>query len=131
MFTRASANSTSRKINWLKTDPDNAFVDEVLDRVQIAVNANSKKMFGGYGIFHNGLMFALVADNELYLKADKHSQNFFSELNLEPFTYHKSGKPYKMSYYRAPETFFEDDDETVLWSNRAIEAALRAPRKKK
>ena len=32
-----------------------------------------RRMFGGYGIFHKGLMFALVADNALYLKADKPS----------------------------------------------------------
>jgi len=34
-----------------------------------------------------------------------------------------------MSYFQAPESFFEDIDDTILWSNRAIEAALRVPRK--
>jgi DNA transformation protein and related proteins len=30
-----------------------------------------KRMFGGLGIFKGGLMFALVADDVLYFKADE------------------------------------------------------------
>jgi len=108
---------------------DNSFVDEVLDRLQPTVAATSRKMFGGYGIFHDKLMFALIAENELFLKTDKQSLHFFTDLNLEPFTYKKGTKEYHMSYFQAPESFFEDIDDTILWSNRAIEAALRVPRK--
>ena len=111
---------------------DSSFVDEVVDRLQLTGPASARRMFGGYGIFQNDLMFALIADNELYLKADKLSSHFFTDNDLPAFTYSKAnGKEYKMSYFQAPESFFEDNDETVLWANRALDAALRAPRKPK
>lgn len=107
--------------------PDNPFVEEVLDRFHTTTTATSRKMFGGHGIFHDGVMFALIADNELYLKADSQSQHYFEAISLPPFTYQKkAGKRYTMSYYQAPESFFEEPDETAVWTQRALDAARRA-----
>lgn len=107
--------------------PENPFVMEVLDRLQIAAAATSRKMFGGYGIFHDGTMFALIADNELYLKADHKSSHYFDAMNLPPFSYTKAeGKILKMSYYLAPESFFEEPEQTLLWAKRALDASRRA-----
>ena len=109
---------------------DNAFVQQVLDLLTQFSEVSSRKMFGGYGIFHAGLMFALIADNELFLKADKQSVHFFEDSDCPAFSYSKAdGKQYKMSYYRAPEAFFEDPEQTQLWSQRAQDAAFRASRK--
>ena len=51
-----------------------------------------RRMFGGYGIFYKGLMFGLVADDMLYLKADKAISRHFAERELESFSYEKQGK---------------------------------------
>lgn len=111
---------------------DDSFIDEVIDRFSLTDSVSARRMFGGHGIFHNGLMIALIADNELYLKADKLSEHWFIEAQLPAFSYQKSGgKIFKMSYYLASESFFEDEEETRLWTSRAIEAAVRAPRKAK
>lgn len=111
---------------------DSSFVDETLDRLQVIGPAKAKRMFGGYGIFLDGIMFALIADNELYLKADQQSSHFFENEGLEQFSYTKAeGRIFKMSYYLAPEAFFEELEDTHLWAKRAFDAALRAPRKKK
>ena len=106
-----------------------SFVDEILDRLQQTGDVSCRKMFGGHGLFHNGLMFAIIADNELYLKADPLSVHFFNDAGLSAFSYSKAnGKVFQMSYYQAPESFFEDNDETLLWTQRAREDALRVPR---
>ena len=111
---------------------ENAFVEEVLDRLRETGGSSVRKMFGGFGIFHDGLMFALIADNELYLKADTQSIPFFEAQDCSAFSYSKAGgKVYKMSYYQTPESFFEDPEQTQLWTKRAQDAALRAPRKPK
>lgn len=110
----------------------NAFVEEIMDRLGQTSEATARKMFGGFGIFHDGLMFALIADNELYLKTDKQTVHFFEQRDCPAFSYSKAdGKVYQMSYYRAPESFFEDPEQTLLWTKRAQDAALRAPRKRK
>lgn len=109
---------------------DNSFVDEVMDLLSQSSSVTSRRMFGGVGIFHNGLMFALIADSELFLKADEQSVHFFNDENCPAFSYSKAdGKEFKMSYYRSPESFFEEPEQTELWAKRAQAAAFRAPRK--
>lgn len=90
----------------------------------------TRKMFGGYGVYHADLMFGLIADDELYLKTDEQNLSDFTELELEPFEFAKDGKTMKMSYYRAPEEIFEDPEEAQRWADSAFGAALRAAKKK-
>ena len=91
------------------------------------------RMFGGYGIFCKGLMFALVADDTLYLKADETIAQHFTERELEQFSYEKQGKAFKMSYYMAPEDIFDDPEEAKIWAERSYAAAgcSNKPKKKK
>ena len=86
----------------------------------------SRKMFGGHGIYHNDLMFGLVADDELYLKTDQNNIHFFDELDLPAFEFHSDKKIIKMSYYAAPEAIFDDPDQAKFWAELAFDAALRA-----
>ncbi len=86
----------------------------------------ARKMFGGYGIYHKGVMFGLVADDTLYLKADKETAREFEKRGLDPFEYNKGDKVVKMSYYLAPEEIFEDPIEAALWAKRSYKAAIRS-----
>ncbi len=92
---------------------------------------DTKRMFGGYGIYHSSLMFGLVADDVLYLKADKQSEHRFEERGLSPFLYEKSGKQVRMSYFMAPDEIFDDPELAREWAVLAFEAALRADKQKK
>ena len=107
------------------------FVLYVLDMMSSIGPVHAKGMFGGHGLYLEGLMFALVADGVLYLKSDTETDNEFKAKGLEAFRYHKKGKEYKMSYYQAPEETLEDGEEMSLWSNKAYAAALRAATKRK
>lgn len=86
----------------------------------------TKPMFGGFGIFKDGLMFGLVADDLLYLKVDAENKPRFETLGLGPFTYARDGKHYSMSYHRAPATALEQPGELVKWAISSHAAALRA-----
>lgn len=85
-----------------------------------------KRMFGGHGVFHDGLMCALVADGTLYLKADAQTAPHFDALDLPAFSYRRGDTLMQMSYRQAPETVFEDRQEARTWTRRAFEAALRS-----
>ena len=115
-----------RGATMAKADTEREFVDYAVDLMQTIGPVSARRMFGGYGIFLDGLMFALVADSILYLKTDAESVGAFTELGLEAFTYSKKGKPYRMSYHQAPEACLEDVDAMSRWANRAYEAAMRA-----
>jgi DNA transformation protein len=85
-----------------------------------------RRMFGGAGVSIDGLSVGLLAEGELYLKVDGHSRPEFEERGLAPFIYHKDGKPYAMSYHRAPAELFDDPEEALIWGQRALQAARRA-----
>lgn len=91
-----------------------------------------RKMFGGYGVYREGLMFGLVAEDILYLKADAGNARHFEEKGLGPFEYRKHGKTIRMSYYQAPDGILDDREQAAIWARRAFAAALRsqAPKKK-
>ena len=84
-----------------------------------------RRMFGGYGVYREGLMFGLVSDETLYLKADAENAPQFRKLGLTQFEYHRKGRATKLSYYAAPETVMEDCTEAARWGQLSFEAALR------
>lgn len=92
---------------------------------------SAKRMFGGYGLYHDGLMFALIANNVAYLKADNENAEHFEELGLEKFQYEKSGKLMSISYYQAPDELFDDQEMAAQWARKSWEAALRGDQKKR
>ncbi|MBI2719605.1 MAG: TfoX/Sxy family protein [Rhizobiales bacterium] len=92
-------------------------------------------MFGGTGLFREGLMFALVVDEVLYFKTDEPGRAAFESEGLGPFTYGtKQGERVLASYWRAPSRCLDDADEMSAWCCRAHAVALaaaKAPKKRK
>ncbi|MBQ0760257.1 MAG: TfoX/Sxy family protein [Gammaproteobacteria bacterium] len=104
---------------------DTAFIDYLMDQLQWVGPVVGRKMFGGYGVFLEGLMFGLVIENTLYLKVDSNSKHDFEELGLPPFTYSRGPKEIALSYYQAPDEALDDTDMLLTWANRAYAAAMR------
>ncbi len=107
------------------------FATHIVDLLEAFGPCEARRMFGGFGIFHQGLMFGLIADGSLYLKADDESRALFEAEGCDAFTYYKKDKPYQLSYYLAPEAFFEDSEHCLRWARLAFDAALRNPKKPK
>lgn len=105
------------------------FVDYLVDLMQSIGPVTAKRMFGGYGIFLNGLMFGLVADSTLYFKAGKELEHELTARGSEAFRYSKKGKEFTISYYQAPEEALENYDDMELWASKAYNAALQAAEK--
>lgn len=85
-----------------------------------------RRMFGGFGLYRDGLMFALIADDQLFFKTDATTQAQFDQAGCQPFVYSAQGKPVKMSYSSAPESCLESAAEMAEWCRLGFGAALRA-----
>ena len=105
---------------------DSEFVAYVVDLLQSVGPVSSRRMFGGHGIFLEGLMFGLIAGRELYLKVDAQSRAEFVALGLQPFAYMRQGKSMQLSYYQAPEEALEMPGVMTEWGNKAYMTAVRA-----
>lgn len=90
-----------------------------------------RRMFGGIGVYRDGIIFALVADGTLYLKADESTAAAFREAGSVPFVYEAKGKSVTMSYWRLPEEAMDDPDALARFARIGLEAARRAARRPK
>jgi DNA transformation protein len=107
------------------------FVEFVVEMLQQFGTVMAKPMFGGYGLYLDGVMFALISDDALYFKADDVSKNDFLSLGMTPFSYSKNGSLCKMSYFSAPDEALESFDVMCQWAQKAYDAALRVHKEKK
>ena len=106
------------------------YAAHIVDLLQFIGPVESKSMFGGFGMFLEGLMFGLVAGNELYLKVDIQNLQDYEDLGLQAFSFGRNGKEFKMSYYQAPQEAMEDAELLSAWASNAYGAAMRAAAKK-
>jgi DNA transformation protein and related proteins len=84
-----------------------------------------RRMFGGAGLFADGVMFGLVSGGQIYLKADATTVTWFERECCRPFEYStKHGKRALTSYWRLPDGLYDDDYELAQWARHALEAAF-------
>ncbi len=86
---------------------------------------SARRMFGGYGIYHDGVMIGLISDEVLYLKVDDQSRERFRAADSGPFLYTRRGETVPTSYWSVPEAAMESPQDMRPWLVLAYEAALR------
>jgi DNA transformation protein and related proteins len=89
-----------------------------------------RSMFGGAGIWSDGLMFALEFDGVVYLRVDEASLADFEREGSKPFVYPRAKTPGKVgrpsrSFWRLPERLYDDPEELAVWAKRALGIAER------
>ena len=90
----------------------------------------SRAMMGGRTVYCDGIIFAIVADDELWFKADATSDAIWDEAGCDRFTYQMGEKTGTMNYRRAPGDVHDDPDEMRRWAEIAIAAGMRGQLKK-
>ena len=100
-----------------------AFLDLILEKLSNLGTVSGKSMFGGFGVFHDGVMFGLIANDVLYLKAD--------DSNREDYTKRNSPQYKPMPYFKVPDDVFEEVDELVIWAQKSVGVAHSTPAKKR
>jgi DNA transformation protein len=132
------------------------FIAHVLEMMQPAGRISARAMFGGHGIYVDGLLppktpaasspkggtalarpgggliVGIVVDDVLYLKTDAETRATFVRRDLEPFRYTtKTGEIHSTSYYRPPDEALESPAAMREWLRLALSAALRSANRKK
>lgn len=105
---------------------DDPLVAHTLELLGPLGHVRSRRMFGGHGFYIDELFVALIADEQLYLKADAQTKDAFVAAGSRPFVYGGGAKPVTMSYWAAPDEALESPPAMAPWARLAIAAALRA-----
>jgi DNA transformation protein len=101
-----------------------AAVERKLSKV---VPVQTKPMFGGVGIYSEGLFFALIAEDRLYLKVDDSNRGDFEAAGMSAFYPYDSPKP--MHYWELPPGVIDKPKELAVWVDKALRVAEGAKRK--
>jgi DNA transformation protein len=83
----------------------------------------SRSMFGGFGIFVDDAMFALVVNNTLHIRSNDSTVEAFKAAGYQPYVYKKRGFPVVTKYYALPEELWGSVDEILDLANHALEQA--------
>lgn len=102
------------------------FADYVVEQMALMGPVQARRMFGGFGLYLDGLMFALIVDDQLYLKVDEQTLADYARRDLKPFTYTAKGRTVALRYHEAPPEAFDEPDTMAEWARRAFACARRA-----
>lgn len=91
----------------------------------------SRRMFGGYGLYADGLFVAIISSDQLYLKTDDQTRPRFEAAGCEPFRYERRGPDGQvmtasLGYFQPPEEALESVVIMTPWARLAMEASLRS-----
>lgn len=114
----------------MKPKYHNEFVEYIRELLEYHIALSVRPMFGGFGLYRNKYMFGLIADNELYFKADAVASKVFSNAGAEPFTYERKGKKIAMSYWKVPDEILENPKLCRQWIDLAYQSACAIKSKK-
>ena len=102
------------------------FVTHALELVSGVGPVEARAMFGGHGLYARGVMFALLDDDELFLKTAAASRPRFVAAGCRCWVYlGPTQKLESTSYYRPPDEAHEDPEAMRAWAGLALESALR------
>ncbi len=102
--------------------------EDILRKIQ---GITSRAMFGGYGIYKHGVIFAIIAESNLYFKVGELNIDDYKELDSEPFVYEGKTKLTTMPYWLVPEEILYDDELIEEWVDKSVAVSKASKKKKK
>lgn len=100
---------------------DENFLDGVLKMLAPLQGVTNKPMFGGYGIFKDTRMFALIKGNGLFFKVDDSNRADYEAAGRKQY------KP--MPYYQVPDEVLGNTGKLLSWAKASVQVANAAPSK--
>ena len=110
---------------------DPALIAWVAEALEPMGHVSSRRMMGGATLYLDGTVFAIIAFDQLWFKADAESDAIWDAEGCDRFTYEAKGKTMSMNYRRAPDVVHDDADAMREWAGLAVQAGRRAPAKRR
>lgn len=105
---------------------DDGMLELVRESLEPMGSVTIRRMMGGATLYLDGTVFAILADDALWFKADKVSDAAWDAAGCARFTYAKAdGATGTMNYRLAPADAYDDPDAMRRWAALALEAGLR------
>jgi len=108
----------------------NDYVAYVIEQLAAIGRVTSRRMFGGVGLYADGLFFAIIDADTLYFKTDDSNRNQYEVRDCKPFCPFPDKPEMKMNYHTVPADLLDDAEELSRWAKKSVGVALLAANKK-
>jgi len=111
------------------------YLQYALEQLARLPRVTSRRMFGGIGLYSDGIFFGIIDNDTLFFKVDDSTRQTYVTRGCEPFRPYKDRPDVSLNYFQVPADVLEDIDELVPWARAAVRAgaasaeAKRAPKK--
>jgi DNA transformation protein len=81
-----------------------------------------RRIFNGYGIYHQGVQFAIVTNDRLYFRADDQSRSIYLAKHMTAFL-PATITAGESNFFQLPDDVLDNPAELIFWMRIAVEAA--------
>jgi DNA transformation protein and related proteins len=108
-----------------------AFASFLREQLAALGSITTRRMFGKTGVFCEGVMLGMVTENVLHFRVDELNREALKEAEAFPtLNYVKGGQVIDLSFWRAPDRLFDENEELLVWARSALAAAHRVKSKR-
>ena len=103
------------------------YIDFIIELFSEHGHITYRRMFGGFGLYYNSVIFAIIMENEVYFRVDESNINQYISYNSKPFEYMKKDKLVKvLSYWLLPEDILSSPEELSSWIRQSYQISLKS-----
>ena len=100
----------------------NHFLLHAVESMSHVAPVSFRRIFNGYGIYHQGVQFAIVINDRLYFRADDYSRSLYTAKHMTPFLPSAIGDG-ESNFFQLPDDVLTQPAELIFWMRIAVEAA--------
>jgi DNA transformation protein len=109
--------------NLKRRAEEQGLVPYVIELLSSWASVDTRRMFGGTGLFMGGRMFAIFFDDVLYLKNFVEAKVSPELSDKEYLGYERNGKFVNLGYFKAPERCLEDSRYLIELAKQSYQSA--------
>lgn len=109
----------------MAVSPD--YLQYVLEQLGGLARVTSRRMFGGIGLYCDGVFFGLIDNDTLFFKVDDTNRPDYVARGMAAFKPFRDRPDQSMSYFEVPADALEDRDELTTWARKSLTAAAQRP----
>ena len=129
-FAAASAASLTERPAWRALEAHYHEIKDLQLRDLFAglPQLSIRRLFGGFGLYSQGWVFAIIGLDQIWIKADTQTVPLFEQAGSRPFSYAGKNRTVALPYWSLPDQAIDDPDEALKWARLGLAASMRAPK---
>jgi DNA transformation protein and related proteins len=96
----------------------------ILEQLEGLGAVRSNRMFGGVGLYGDGLFFGLIDDDTVFFKTDGRNLGDYVSRDMPRFMPDPARPAATLGYYQVPADVIEDPETLVTWARKSVAVAL-------